>query len=174
MKDQHQVPRQAGKGIHYFDPQGLSPCFVPRVCCARVPGAGDARGARRAPCPWWAHNLMNPVNTGRCIGEAQEVAETGKAWQPRRSRRREGRVQKSRDNASGAGDTWVSSNVGRRLFILCPCLHPLMNVWVGVGAWGVVGGGLVSTFKAVPGASRRGRITQFSLFLPFRSCLTSP
>lgn len=34
-----------------------------------------------------------------------------------------------------------------------------MNVWVGVGVWGVVDGGLVSTFKAVPGASGRGSHT---------------
>lgn len=32
---------------------------------------------------------MNPISTGCCIGEAQEVAETGRAWQPQRSRRRE-------------------------------------------------------------------------------------
>lgn len=31
---------------------------------------------------------MNPVSTGHCIGEAQELAETGRACQPQRSRRR--------------------------------------------------------------------------------------
>lgn len=77
-------------------------------------------------------SLMSPVSTGCCIGEAQEVAETGRACQPQRSMRREGRVQKSRDNFPGAGDTQVSSTGGWRLFILCPCLHPLVSVWVGL------------------------------------------
>lgn len=117
---------------------------------------------------------MNPVSTGCCIGEAQELVETGRACQPQRSRRREGRVQKSRDNASGPGDTRASSNVGWRLFILCPGLHPLMSVWVGVGAWGGVEGGLVSTFKAVPEAAGMGRVPQFPLLLPCYLCLTAP
>lgn len=113
---------------------------------------------------------MNPVSTGRCIGEAQELSKTGRACQPQRSRRRQGRVQKSRDNASGAGDTRVSSNAG----YIASAMSTLTGEGGGGEAWGVVEIGLVSTFEAVPGATGRGSPPQSSLFLPFCLCLIVP
>lgn len=61
---------------------------------------------------------MNPVSAGCCIEEAQDLAEAGRACQPQRSRRREGRVQQSRDNVSGAGDTQASSNRAEAIYPL--------------------------------------------------------
>ena len=66
------------------------------------------------------------------MGEAQELLRQ-KGLPTSEVQEKGGQSPEEQREGPGVGDIRVSSSVGWRLFILCPCLHPLVSVWVGVG-----------------------------------------